>query len=135
MLYISKAMDLFDMSASVRARPAEKGGEEGGACLPSVPYELGPQTGEPVPSQEAQIADLTEGFRALAGIPTLVVGAVSDILFPAKQQREIVECLSKAGNERVEYIELSEKESLFGHDSFLKIGRVGEEIGRFLDRV
>jgi homoserine acetyltransferase len=135
MLYISKAMDLFDMSASIRARPAEKGGEEGGACLPSVPYELGPQTGEPVPSQEAQIADLTEGFRALAGIPTLVVGAVSDILFPAKQQREIVECLSKAGNERVEYIELSEKESLFGHDSFLKIGRVGEEIGRFLDRV
>ena len=27
-----------------------------------------------------------------------------------------------------------EKESLFGHDSFLKIGWVGEEIGRFLGR-
>jgi homoserine acetyltransferase len=135
MLYISKAMDLFDMSASVRARPAEAGGEKGGACLPSMPYELGPQTGEPVPSHEEQIKDLTEGFRALSEIPTLVIGAASDILFPAKQQREIVECLSKAGNEKVDYIELSEKESLFGHDSFLKIGRVGEEIGRFLDRV
>jgi homoserine O-acetyltransferase len=134
MLYISKAMDLFDMSLSARQRPAEVGGERSGACLPSVPYDLGPQPGEPVPSAEEQMADLVEGFRALQGIPALVVGAASDILFPARQQREIVECLSKAGNRQVEYIELSEQESLFGHDSFLKIDRVGVEIGRFLER-
>lgn len=134
MLYISKAMDLFDMSASARRRPPEAGGERGESCLPAVPYELGPQPGEPVPSYEEQMTDLIDGFRPLRDIPSLIVGAVSDILFPAKQQREIVECLQRAGNEMVEYIELSEKESLFGHDSFLKIDRVGVEIGRFLDR-
>jgi len=132
MLYISKAMDLFDMSASARARPAER--EGGGTCLPSTPYELGPQPGEPVPSVEEQERDLVEGFGPLRETRTLVVGAVSDILFPARQQREIVECLRGAGNEGVEYVELSEEESLFGHDSFLKIGRVGEEVGKFLDK-
>ena len=133
MLYISKAMDLFDMSASARLRPAEEiGGEKERACLPSVPYELGPQPGEPVTTPEEQMRDLVEGFRGLKEIPTLVVGAASDILFPARQQREIVECLKEVGNKRVEYVELSEEESLFGHDSFLKIGRVGKEIGKFL---
>lgn len=132
MLYISKAMDLFDMSASARAQPPEAGGDQEGACLPSIPYELGPQPGEPVPSVEEQMRDLVEGFRPLKDIPTLVIGAASDILFPARQQREIVECLKRAGNENVQYVELSERESLFGHDSFLKIKRVGEEIGRFL---
>ena len=43
-----------------------------------------------------------------------------------------MECLKEVGNKRVEYVELSEEESLFGHDSFLKIGRVGKEIGKFL---
>jgi homoserine acetyltransferase len=132
MLYISKAMDLFDMAASARARPAER--EGGGTCLPATPYELGPQPGEPVPSVEEQERDLVEGFQPLRGTRTLVVGAVSDILFPARQQREIVECLRRTGNTGVEYVELSEEESLFGHDSFLKIGRVGEEVGKFLDR-
>lgn len=134
MLYISKAMDLFDMSASARRRPPEPGGELGESCLPVVPYDLGPQPGEPVPSYEEQLADLVEGFQPLRKIPSLVIGAASDILFPARQQREIVECLHRAGNENVGYIELSEKESLFGHDTFLKIDRVGVEIGRFLDR-
>jgi homoserine O-acetyltransferase len=126
-------MDLFDMSASSRLRPAEKGGERQGACLPSVPYELGPQPGEPVTTPEEQFRDLVEGFKPLKKIPTLVMGAASDILFPARQQREIMECLKGAGNENVEYIELSEEESLFGHDSFLKNGSVGKEIGRFLE--
>ena len=134
MLYISKAMDLFDMSASARSLPGEKiGGHKESTCLPSVPYELGPQPGEPVTSPEEQMKDLVEGFRELRGIPILVMGAASDILFPARQQREIVECLTRVGNKRVDYIELRE-ESLFGHDSFLKVGRVGEEIGKFLGR-
>lgn len=131
MLYISKAMDLFDMSASARAKLAEA---QGGTCLPALPYELGPQPGEPVLPPEEQMRDLVEGFQPLKAIPALIIGAASDILFPARQQREIVECLSRAGNQRVEYIELSEEESQFGHDSFLKIGRVGKEIGPFLER-
>ena len=87
-----------------------------------------------MPSVEEQERDLVEGFGPLRETRTLVVGAVSDILFPARQQREIVECLRGAGNEGVEYVELSEEESLFGHDSFLKIGRVGQEVGKFLDK-
>jgi homoserine acetyltransferase len=134
MLYISKAMDLFDMSASARLQPAEIGGEKERACLPAVPYELGPQPGEPVLSMEEQMQDLVEGFKPLKDIPALIVGAASDILFPARQQREIMECLSQAGNQKVDYIELSEEESQFGHDSFLKIDRVGKEIGKFLKR-
>lgn len=70
MLYISKAMDMFDV--------------------------------------EEKIGDIQ--------VPTLVMGAQSDILFPIQQQRELARALRAAGNKDVTYFEL---DSIFGHDTFL----------------
>lgn len=49
-------------------------------------------------------------------MPTLVMGAKSDILFPIWQQRQIAETLRLIGNKYVVYYEL---DTLYGHDTFL----------------
>ena len=77
--------------------------------------------------------DLVKGMSPLRNTPTLVLGVVSDILFPAFQQREIAETLRRAGNRSVTHVELGEDRSLFGHDTFLlDLEGVGGEIKRFL---
>ncbi len=63
--------------------------------------------------------DLVLGLSPLRNHPTLVMGAASDILFPAWQQYEVAEALRRAGNRYVCHVELSEEQSLFGHDTFL----------------
>ena len=90
-LYISKAMDLFDLS----------------------------------PDQE-------EGKPTLERIscPALVIGVLSDVLFPAWQQRELVEKLKKGGSAAT-YVEL---DAQYGHDSFLiERERVGEPVKNHLE--
>lgn len=58
--------------------------------------------------------------------PVLVLGVVSDILFPVVQQREMVKTLREAGNSKVVYFELN---SLYGHDTFLlDVNSVGSAI-------
>ena len=65
--------------------------------------------------------------------PVLVMGAASDILFPAWQQREIAATLRAVGNKNVEHIELGEDVSLFGHDTFLlDLKNVGGAVEKFL---
>jgi homoserine O-acetyltransferase len=66
-LYISKAMDLFDMAEG-----------EGEGHEPTEP---------PIP--EARIANI--------GCPSLVIGVTSDLLFPVWQQRELARLLEDAG--------------------------------------
>ena len=76
---------------------------------------------------------LARGLQAMRDIPTLVMGVASDILFPAWQQREVAESLRKAGNQRVEHVELGEDVSLFGHDTFLlDLEHIGGKVGSFL---
>lgn len=77
LLYISKAMDLFDMSDG----------------FPS----------------------LLESVKRIT-CPVMVLGVQTDMLIPCWQQKEIVEVLSKTGNDKVTYYEL---DSIFGHDTFL----------------
>jgi homoserine O-acetyltransferase len=74
-LYISKAMDLFDLGT-----PLEK---------------------------DAPVSQIH--------CPTLVIGVVSDVLFPVWQQRELAEWLEKGGC-RTTYLEL---DAPYGHDTFL----------------
>ncbi|KAL2156935.1 hypothetical protein VTH06DRAFT_1876, partial [Thermothelomyces fergusii] len=72
-------------------------------------------------------------LAALRDRPVLVLGVASDILFPAWQQREVAEALRRAGNGRVEHHELSEAQSLFGHDTFLlDVEGVGGAVKKFL---
>ncbi|KAF7332121.1 Homoserine o-acetyltransferase [Mycena kentingensis (nom. inval.)] len=78
LIYISKAMDLFDMTA-----PALDALQIPEAASRSTP-----------------------GLAPLASIPTLVLGVQSDILFTIEQQREVVDALRLAGNENVVYYEL-----------------------------
>lgn len=137
LIYISKAMDLFDMSADalqeiedgrrIRAEEGSLSGEsnEQRAILCELPEQQQPRSERPskpthissLPSSLApHFAALTEGLKNLSAIPTLVIGVQSDALFPFVQQRELAEALRQNGNKRVVYYEL---DSPMGHDSFL----------------
>lgn len=153
LLYVSKAMDLFDLGRENRLRTMSRrserekdvaiGGESGfgASCsltLPDLPYEEQPGTSEgtvdPLEAVSATPpADLVSGLAALRDHPTLVMGVASDILFPAWQQREIAETLKHAGNRKVTHVELSEEQSLFGHDTFLlDLKNIGGNLKNFL---
>lgn len=161
LLYVSKAMDLFDLGyaqqVETRKRRAEyerkiaQGGKQleqnDPACsltLPEQPYEEQlsvtatiPQINESVSDgdkgPEAPPEDLVRGLAPLKHHKVLVMGAVSDILFPAWQQREIAATLRAVGNKNVEHVELGEDVSLFGHDTFLlDLKNVGGTVQRFL---
>ncbi|KAB8772357.1 hypothetical protein FH972_026647 [Carpinus fangiana] len=162
LLYISKAMDLFDLGAAHQSMTRERRGEnmahiveklaqhkrdadmDDATCsltLPEIPYEEQPETDQQTLSQSQERPrtssvppeDLVKGMADLASTPALVMGVASDILFPAWQQREIADTLRRAGNRSVTHIELGEDKSLFGHDTFLlDLENVGGALKRFL---
>ncbi|KAF9737807.1 homoserine O-acetyltransferase [Paraphaeosphaeria minitans] len=158
LLYVSKAMDLFDLGQDHRNRinkvrqdnagklqayldgHAPATGAESDLCsltLPEKPYEeKEPPTGEDevnTDAVEAAPADLVAGLKPLANTPALVLGVASDILFPAWQQKEIANTLKRTGNKNVTHIELGEEKSLFGHDTFLlDLKNVGGAVQSFL---
>ncbi|KAF2676656.1 homoserine acetyltransferase [Lentithecium fluviatile CBS 122367] len=159
LLYVSKAMDLFDLGQEHRNR-INKVRQENTAkllayqegrgsavnprsdlctlTLPDQPYEEKDQPAEEgAVSQDAisdeAPADLVAGLKPLANTPALVLGVASDILFPAWQQREIANTLKRTGNKNVTHIELGEEKSLFGHDTFLlDLENVGGAVKAFL---
>lgn len=154
LLYVSKAMDLFDMGkanqVATAARRAEherrikegsRTGSEDVSCsltLPETPYEEQPesqqaQTEPLAPPGSNPPEDLVKGLSTLRDHPTLVMGAASDILFPAWQQYEVAEALKQGGNRSVSHFELSEKQSMFGHDTFLlDLKNIGGNLRNFL---
>lgn len=161
LLYVSKAMDLFDLGKELQDATANRRAENAGKLehgfkeaqaqqdrcalsIPDEPYEeqessaeiMAASTSDPTgrgPSTSGPPEDLVRGLAPLRDIPTLVVGVASDILFPAWQQREIAEALRRVGNRSVSHAELGEDRSLFGHDTFLlDLEGVGGEIKRFL---
>ncbi|EPQ30535.1 uncharacterized protein PFL1_02060 [Pseudozyma flocculosa PF-1] len=147
LIYISKAMDLFDMSdhalADVERRRTHAHGEEVGAGLAPSCGEDGakiapaprPRARKHIstlssPAAHAYVPALARGLSRLGDIPTLVIGVQSDILFPVEQQREIAECLRLNGNDQVRYYEI---DAPHGHDSFLiDVANVGGAIKGFL---
>jgi homoserine O-acetyltransferase len=154
LLYVSKAMDLFDLGAQnqkatasrraaniKRLNASAKSSSLSASCsltLPDSPYEeqpdQTPDLKEPVAPSSGPPADLVAGLAPLRDHPALVMGVASDILFPAWQQREIAETLHGAGNNRITHVELGEDVSLFGHDSFLlDLEHIGGNLKRFLD--
>ncbi|MCJ1300122.1 hypothetical protein MMC08_002916 [Hypocenomyce scalaris] len=156
LLYVSKAMDLFDLgrenqlqSAQLRQQNRAKlaSGERDVASdqsctltLPERAYEEQPSASAPqslaapvAASASAPPEDLVAGLAPLRDHPTLVMGVASDILFPAWQQREIAETLKAGGNRSVTHVELGEDTSLFGHDTFLlDLEHIGGNIRAFL---
>lgn len=156
LLYVSKAMDLFDLGkahqqemAQMRQRNKSKlssrdnCAQEDDSCnltLPDKPYEeQADDTSakaffEPVAERSIRPPeDLVAGLAPVRHHPTLVMGVASDILFPAWQQREIAETLRAAGNRSVTHVELGEDTSLFGHDTFLlDLEHIGGNLCSFL---
>lgn len=154
LLYVSKAMDLFDLGRKnqlattarreERAKLLESGSQHSGSdpscslTLPESPYEeqLSAGTGQseqPAAMSSQPPEDLVKGLSQLRDIPTLVMGVASDILFPAWQQREVAEALRLSGHRSVTHVELSEDMSLFGHDTFLlDLKNIGGNLKNFL---
>lgn len=127
-LYISKAMDLFDMtqsnlqSLSIPAPPPSAPTNTPTPSPPKPPLHLSPPPD--------YLSDLAAGLSSLANTPTLVLGVQSDILFPVEQQREMAAALRMAGNGSVVYYELG---GVWGHDTFLiDVMNVGGAIRGFL---
>ncbi|KAL8906950.1 MAG: hypothetical protein Q9207_001704 [Kuettlingeria erythrocarpa] len=154
LLYVSKAMDLFDLgrehqkqmhrlrqkniSQLASATSVFKQDQTCNLTLPDKPYEEQPSEArsfsDPVESTSSRPPpDLVDGLVPLRNHPTLVMGVASDSLFPAWQQREVAETLRAAGNRSVTHVELGEDTSLFGHDTFLlDLKHIGGSIRTFL---
>ncbi|KAK9446912.1 Alpha/Beta hydrolase protein [Limtongia smithiae] len=144
LLYVSKAMDLFDLSLSrrnaavqTRAMLQQSNVEPATCALPRNPYEEQPEDSgdlHQLSFDEAR-ADLVDGMRILKDIPVFVLGVESDILFPSWQQQEIADILKEGGNESVQHVELGSDVSLYGHDTFLlSLKDVGGPVKAFLEK-
>ncbi|ORZ35051.1 Alpha/Beta hydrolase protein [Catenaria anguillulae PL171] len=106
LLYLSKAMDLYDMSVSSKSELASR------KRSPFEPAQPIPQADPSVRTDEDK---LKLGMSELT-MPTLVLGVTSDILFPLPQQAEIATTLRETGNHKVTYYVLDAE---YGHDTFL----------------
>jgi len=126
-LYISKAMDLFDMTlpnleSLSLPPPSPSPSPKTPQQPPKAPLRLSPPP--------TYLSSLSAGLASLSQTPTLVLGVQSDILFPVEQQREMADALRMAGNESVVYYELG---GVWGHDTFLiDVMNVGGAIRGFL---
>ncbi|KAG9006606.1 hypothetical protein FRB94_000532 [Tulasnella sp. JGI-2019a] len=127
LIYVSKAMDLFDMTA-----PALESINLPVPAPPSPPSSSRSRAAAPVALSPppSYLNSLAQGLTPLRNIPTLVLGVQSDFLFPVDQQRELADALRIAGNETVRYYELG---GVWGHDTFLiDVANVGGAIRGFL---
>jgi len=127
LIYISKAMDLFDMTLS-SLKSLNMAPQSPRSIPPPVPPSLAPhpdhyrsqlshsKSHPPPNNPPAHLPDLVEGLRPLSRTPTLILGVQSDILFPVEQQREVADALRITGNDMVSYYELG---GVWGHDTFL----------------
>lgn len=140
LIYISKAMDLFDMSDSALAELAEirMNAHDNDGLLPIAPQDIWSERRMKrphiwtiaSPGSHTYMPSLARGLSRLKDTPALILGAQSDILFPVEQQRELAECLRVNGNTSVMYYEI---DAPYGHDSFLiDVVTVGGALRGFL---
>jgi homoserine O-acetyltransferase len=119
LIYISKAMDLFDMSypalEALQIKPLP-GPSQITSSTEQVRKTSHSKSYPPPANPPSHLPDLAAGMAPLKDIPILVLGVQSDILFTVEQQREIADALRMAGNENVSYYELG---GVWGHDTFL----------------
>lgn len=143
LLYVLKAMDLFDLSLSNRERAINtrtkteqeyfgKKNPTGSPSIPEVPYEEKVTSATVTPEESYQ--DLKQGLKKIAGKDVLVVGVESDSLFPVWQQREIHEVLKENDHKgKLQYFELGTNISNYGHDTFLlSLDHFGPPVKDFL---
>lgn len=147
LLYVLKAMDLFDLSHSNRERAlrqrelaeqkyhaAKSGSQETRTSIPKTPYQEKKKSATTTP--EESLEDLKRGISKISHKEVLVVGVESDILFPVWQQREIADVLKDVSKgENIKYFELGTDISNYGHDTFLlSLDHIGGPVKDFLLR-
>ncbi|KAJ3025792.1 UNVERIFIED_CONTAM: hypothetical protein HDU68_006668 [Siphonaria sp. JEL0065] len=109
LLFISRAMDMFDMTDRPLSDPNTD-------SEPITCHEDSPSVAEEKATTDYMHTHyLTEGMSTIK-CPTLVIGVKSDFLIPSWQQLEIASCLKAAGNNKVSHFEI---DGVFGHDTFL----------------
>ncbi|OBA20143.1 homoserine acetyltransferase [Metschnikowia bicuspidata var. bicuspidata NRRL YB-4993] len=148
LLYVSKAMDLFDLGLANRARAQasrvqaerafkekqddESAGKVDKTNVPDEPYQ---EKNTANISEEESLKDLEDGLKKISHKNILVVGVESDILFPVWQQREIASLLRKTSPHKnnIEYFEMGTDVSNYGHDTFLlSLDDFGPHVKNFL---
>lgn len=154
-LYISKAMDMFDLGRkntvkALRSRSqAERKYSGENISLKDMVYKPSEicKFDQPIKENrrsrrftpEEAKEDLIQGMLPLAGKDTLIIGVESDILFPAWQQQEICDLLTEACHRKglptdnIKHVELSQQQSYYGHDTFLlTLNHIGDPVKAFL---
>ncbi|KAG6842022.1 hypothetical protein C0991_003548 [Blastosporella zonata] len=122
LIYISKAMDLFDMTLpalqelKLTSSTLSSDSSDSSSNAHSFHKTSHSKSHPPPLNPPPHLSDLAKGLQPLAHIPTLVLGVQSDILFTVEQQREVADALRMGGNESVSYYELG---GVWGHDTFL----------------
>ncbi|BFZ54739.1 Serine O-succinyltransferase [Savitreella phatthalungensis] len=134
LLYVSKAMDMFDLSRSYQDRLADLQTRGGFSEQPDLTRTLAYDEKQGRGDGSREMEDLIAGVAAMRRIPTLVIGVQSDNLMPVSCQREVADAIKGTGNEDVQYSELSLQQSWFGHDTFLLSKDVGRYVREFLSR-
>lgn len=146
LLYVLKAMDLFDLGIANRSRALRRRKEATESAratlkepesrnVPDSPYQE--RIDKATISPEEALEDLREGLRKISHKNILVVGVESDILFPVWQQREIAEVLRSTSldKDNIHYFELGTDISNFGHDTFLlSLDDIGPPVKDFLTK-
>lgn len=145
LLYVLKAMDMFDLGHRSVTK-AEKNRQEAEKryfnqdidtleSVPQTPYQE--KINKATTTPEQALEDLKKGFEHIAHKEFLVIGVESDILFPVWQQREIAEVLNSFEGDRdnVQYFELGNNISNYGHDTFLlSLDHIGPPVKDFLNK-
>ncbi|TDL29680.1 homoserine acetyltransferase [Rickenella mellea] len=138
LIYISKAMDLFDLTEPALLSlglvpplaPAPAPLDSTNAQETGVLQASNSKSHPPPPNQAPHLPELAAGLAPLAKTPILVLGVQSDILFTVDQQRDVADALRMTGNAEVRYYELG---GVWGHDTFLlDVQNVGGAMRGFL---
>ncbi|EGG09742.1 uncharacterized protein MELLADRAFT_95212 [Melampsora larici-populina 98AG31] len=150
LIYLSKAMDLFDMTTEgIKELTTFRNQQDLPPLIPEPTLNTTNPNPNPSPITTTTtttkyksyvsslpinhlniVNSLSNTFQKLNSHPILILGIQSDLLFPINQQRELAESFRLIGNQNVSYYEL---DSPFGHDTFLiDLTGVGGAIRGFL---
>ncbi|KAM9898600.1 hypothetical protein OXX69_009807 [Metschnikowia pulcherrima] len=147
LLYVSKAMDMFDLGLASRTKAQQRRGQaelsSGKAFLgkadkanvPDSPYQE-KNSAAHISAEESR-KDLEDGLKKISHKSIMVVGVESDILFPVWQQREIASSLRATSprDDNIEYFELGTDISNYGHDTFLlSLDDFGPHVREFINK-
>lgn len=150
LLYVLKAMDMFDLGMRNRTKAAlmkqraealyhdsseQVASESDKANVPDEPYQEKNSTASV--DEGESLKDLRDGLSKISHKDILVVGVESDILFPVWQQREIAKQLraTSPAEDNISYYELGTDISNYGHDTFLlSLDDFGPHVKGFLEK-